>query len=117
MTSEPVVDNDPVLDAPEPVAADGLVAKTVQVMWPGTIEEPAEDGDGVRVVDIEMWRDVAVVRVAPRTQRKTVIREALEREDVKALVGEDGARFRVLDGASAQSIPVGPDPEPRLRIG
>ena len=78
---------------------------------------------------LEVWADVALVTVPPRTKRKTIVERALEQvpdatpsktpqPDTAEL---EPAFFRVLDTDSGEAIPVRweipPSPEPELRIG
>lgn len=79
------------------------------------------------LIDIEpddprqVWVDVGEVRVPPRTRRRSIIQQALERFPTATPLQGEAIPFRVLDADSAAAIMVDwevpPAPEPVLRIG
>ena len=67
----------------------------------------------------DVWEDIAIVQVPPRTKRKTIIEKAqLEAEKALFEVGANATPVRVLDEESSRPIPVQNIPgPPHLVIG
>lgn len=51
--------------------------------------------------DVELWQDIATVKVPAHTQRKTIIGRAIAESGVKPAVGGEPLRLRALDARSS----------------
>lgn len=107
--------SDVVVAAKKRRVSAGPQSYVVQVKVEGGGPRPEGDAAG-GALEGATWVDVATVTVPPRSQRRTIIRAALEESGYG--VGDAGEVMRVLDAGSALETPVGKrQPPAELVIG